>query len=170
MKATVGRLIVIGYGNMGKALVQGVTTPPPGGGGEPDAHLLYTPDRIVAVDTHGSPGGPVVRRVGSIGLVGPLSEHDEVVLAVKPQVYPEVAPALAAALPEASLMVLSVMAGIPTRRLALDLGMRGRAVRAMPNTPAQVGQGATAYAPGPYATDADAERAEVFLKRLGPLV
>ena len=60
-----------------------------------------------------------------------------VVLAVKPQVWREVLAGLD--VPEAAVVV-SVMAGVPVAALAAALPGR-RIVRAMPNTPAAIGQG-----------------------------
>lgn len=83
---------------------------------------------------------------------------DVVVLAVKPQVFANVAPTLAPYI--ADKLILSVMAGISTTKLTKDL-MQGlppktpqsdtlRLVRSMPNLPASIGMGAT----GLYASDA----------------
>ncbi len=67
---------------------------------------------------------------------------DVVVLAVKPQmmqgVCREIAPAI-----RADALVISVAAGIRTANLHAWLDGKGRLVRAMPNTPARVGLGAT---------------------------
>lgn len=166
MQAVPGRLIVIGYGNMGKALAHGLTTP----SGEPRQDTLFSPDRVIAVDPGAASESTAVRLVPALELVGPLGPQDEIILAVKPQVYPSVAPALAATLPQAGAFVLSIMAGVTTRRLAADLGPSARIVRAMPNTPSQIGAGATAFTLGPGATESDAARAERFLLAVGPLV
>jgi pyrroline-5-carboxylate reductase len=72
---------------------------------------------------------------------------DLLLLAVKPQVLPEVMPELRGALSERQL-VLSVIAGASTH--ALGQGLEHPAiVRSMPNTPAQIGQGVTVW----YATE-----------------
>ena len=72
---------------------------------------------------------------------------DVVLLAVKPQVLPEVMPELRAALTPSQL-VISIVAGASTRALAAGLD-HPALVRAMPNTPAQIGQGVTVW----FATD-----------------
>ncbi len=70
-------------------------------------------------------------------------------LAVKPQVLPEVLPALAPVL-SADRLVVSIAAGFPLRKLSSALpGIP--LVRAMPNTPALIGCGATVLSPGPLA-------------------
>jgi pyrroline-5-carboxylate reductase len=58
-----------------------------------------------------------------------------VVLAVKPQTYPEIKSALAKLAPDA--LIVSIMAGVPLAKFALG----ARAARVMPNTPAALGQG-----------------------------
>lgn len=160
MLETGGRLIVVGYGNMGKALVAGVTKAG-----------LIEPGSIVTVDPAASGGGHT--HIHRLEDAGSFRDGDAVVLAVKPQMFAAVGPALARALAPLSkpgAMVLSIMAGVTSRRLAEALGPRARVVRAMPNTPAQIGQGSTAFALGPSATEADARTASTVLAALGPLV
>ena len=67
-------------------------------------------------------------------------QPDVVVLAVKPQMLHEVAPSLATHL--ADKLVLSVLAGVPSAVLSNTLACN-QVVRAMPNLPAAIGQGAT---------------------------
>ena len=79
-------------------------------------------------------------------------------LAVKPRVT-------AAALKEigkglAKRLVISVVAGMPLMRIIEACGTQARVIRAMPNTPAMVGEGMTALAIGP-----DIQAAEVAVAR-----
>ena len=77
-----------------------------------------------------------------------------VLLAIKPQVADEVFDSIRGALhPDA--LVVSIMAGIPTKRIEGALGANIRVVRTMPNTPALVGAAMSAIAPGANATQAD---------------
>lgn len=68
---------------------------------------------------------------------------DLIVLAVKPQQLAELAPACARFGHEKSIF-LSIAAGIPLARLQRWLGENSAIVRAMPNTPASIGQGISA--------------------------
>ena len=158
-----GRLIVIGYGNMGKAIVDGLTGARQLSGAPP----LLERSRVVAVDPRAEASDVHIGR--DFAAVAPLREGDALLLAVKPQVFPAVAASVAGAL-RSSTLALSVMAGITSQRISEALGRHARIVRAMPNTPAQIGQGATAFALGPGATAADAGAARAMLGALGPLV
>lgn len=80
-----------------------------------------------------------------------------VVLAVKPLVLPAVLEELALSSPD--VLFVSVVAGKDTAFIESRLQGQVRVIRAMPNTPALVGAGATALARGKYATSADMEKA-----------
>lgn len=92
-----------------------------------------------------------------------VAESDLIVLAVKP---PYVDAALAAAGDLTGKLVLSVVAGRTLADLAGPVGHR-RIVRAMPNTPALVGWGATCYSLGAGVLDGDRERVEDLLASVG---
>lgn len=81
----------------------------------------------------------------------PISKTDAVI-AVKPDVVPAVLPALAQA---EVARVLSVAAGVRTAVIEQQLPAATAVVRAMPNTPALVGKGATAIAKGAAAGSDD---------------
>ncbi len=91
---------------------------------------------------------------------------DVVVLATKPQVFPQVLPGVADALsPDA--LVVSIAAGVSTKLIERALSPGARVVRTMPNTPALVGAGATALAGGSHATEADLALAETLFRSVG---
>ncbi len=74
-----------------------------------------------------------------------LERADVVVLAVKPQRVAEVLEPLASCWQAQQPLLLSVVAGLSTQALQKWLGQGLKVVRAMPNTPALVQTGATAY-------------------------
>lgn len=90
-----------------------------------------------------------------------------VVLAVKPQIMAGVARGLAASLAGRETLVISVAAGIRSSDLARWLGGEVAIVRAMPNTPALLGCGATALYAAPGVTAMQRERAEFILRAVG---
>jgi pyrroline-5-carboxylate reductase len=94
-------------------------------------------------------------------------EVEGAVIAVKPTDVESVCAAVAGAGCE---RVLSIAAGVPLARLEGALGGGIAVVRAMPNTPALVGAGAAAIAPGSSATDDDLGWAESILAAVGSVV
>jgi len=92
-----------------------------------------------------------------------------VVLAVKPQVLPAVLAEIAPDIGEDTL-VLSIAAGFATARIESALAGHKRIVRAMPNTPALVGAGATAISAAADVSEADIETTLTLLRGTGLVV
>ncbi len=92
-----------------------------------------------------------------------------VVLAVKPQMIEAVLPALAAQLPKPA-MVLSLMAGVPIKTMAQQLGDTHAFVRTMPNTPAAIGKGMTALYADAQTDAAQKAAAAALLDAVGQTV
>jgi pyrroline-5-carboxylate reductase len=89
------------------------------------------------------------------------------IVAVKPYDVVAVCRQLAAA---GVRRVLSIAAGVTCTTLAAGVGPDVAVVRAMPNTPALVGAGASAIAAGPGASEADLDWAEGILGAVGTVV
>jgi pyrroline-5-carboxylate reductase len=66
------------------------------------------------------------------------------IVAIKPQIFPEAMPALKAV--SAGKLFLSIAAGMSLEKIHGWLDSAARVVRAMPNTPMQIGLGASVYA------------------------
>lgn len=151
-------IVFVGAGNMAGALIRGLI-----GTGTVPA------DRIIAAD-------PDQDRLGALEAeleIRVTSDNAEavkdatvVVLAIKPQVFAQVLPALSAALPPDALLI-SIAAGISARIIERSFPDGSRVVRTMPNTPALVGAGASAIAGGTHATDDDLELAETLFRSVG---
>jgi pyrroline-5-carboxylate reductase len=94
---------------------------------------------------------------------------DIVLLCVKPQSVDHVLGTLQPKFSAAKLLV-SVCAGVTCSRIESALGAGSRVVRAMPNTPALVGAGATAIAPGRDATKDDVALAKGVFDSVGTCV
>lgn len=97
-----------------------------------------------------------------------VSDATVVILAVKPQVMPEVLRNLAPLL-TSSPLVISVAAGITLARMAAALPAGTRLIRVMPNTPALIGRGASAAAAGDSCTPEDVQVAQTLLSTVGLL-
>jgi len=151
----------LGSGRMASALVNGMIRAG-----------VATPDRIAASDPNPTAREALGRDAGVAvhASNAPVVEaSDVVVLAVKPQsmaaVMAEVAPTL-----EPRHLVVSIAAGVSIGAMAAALGGSTRIIRVMPNTPALLGEGASAFALGPNATDADADAVRRFLESVGRAV
>jgi pyrroline-5-carboxylate reductase len=94
-----------------------------------------------------------------------VAESDLVILAIKPQVFPEVLPALREA--SAGKLFLSLAAGVTLEKITGWLHPTARIVRAMPNTPMQIGAGASAYAGGAKVKEADYDLVQGILSAAG---
>jgi len=151
------KLGFIGCGKMATALVEGVL----------DAGA-FSADEIVVSDAYPAAVEALVRKTN----VQPAQTNAEVaataetvVICVKPG---DAALALAD-LREAGAdkLLISIMAGVTLSRLQALAGEKARVVRVMPNTPALVGRGASAYALGGNATPDDAAVVEKILGAVG---
>ena len=147
------RLQLIGGGKMGEALLVGLVTN--GWAAPSDLHIVEPdPARQEAV-TAAVPGVSVSSR--------PVGGTDAVI-AVKPDVVADVLPTLASA---GVNRVLSIAAGVRTGAIEAGLPAGTPVVRAMPNTPALVGKGAAAIAPGSAASPEDLDWARRILEAVG---
>ncbi len=113
------------------------------------------------------------RLAGEFGIdaepeAGPALARCQVVIwAVKPQVFAEAARPVRGLAPDA--LHLSVAAGIPSASIARWLAT-DRVVRAMPNTPALIGQGMTGLYARPGVDEAGRQRVEQLLGATGELL
>jgi pyrroline-5-carboxylate reductase len=88
-----------------------------------------------------------------------------IVLSVKPQQFPEVAKDIKGQLGNGQL-VISIMAGVGIGKLVEALGY-GTIVRAMPNTPAQIGYGISGWTATPAVTEVQKGQAKIILGAMG---
>ena len=89
-----------------------------------------------------------------------------VVLSVKPQIMDKVLREIGDQLKSGTL-VISIAAGVDTATIEEAVADGVRVVRAMPNTPALVGAGATAVSGGKYASEADMATARAMFDAVG---
>lgn len=149
-------IALVGAGAMGGALVRGWIEAVRKGGGltltvvEPNFDpILQSELESAGAVLNPNDGAPV----------------DVLVLAVKPQALASVAEASRAFIGP-DTCVMSMMAGVTMEKLSRDLGVQ-RVVRCMPNTPARIGKGITAYVMSPMCTPEDRRLIEQLLEPLG---
>jgi len=151
----IGSVHLVGAGKMGMALARGWLS------------AGLKPADLVLIDPQPHESVVALAREKGIRLVStaPGEAPDVLVLAVKPQVMPDVLPALASVVGTQTL-VISIAAGISLARLSGWLGTE-RVVRTMPNTPAQVGKGVTGAVPMAGVSAADRAVADALLRAAG---
>jgi pyrroline-5-carboxylate reductase len=96
-----------------------------------------------------------------------VSASDAVVLAVKPGIVGPVLSQLSGAPDRGRPLWISIAAGVSLARIEEHLPADARVVRAMPNTPALVGTGATALCANAAASDADRSLARALFEAVG---
>lgn len=152
------RVGFIGAGNMATALIRGLVSQ-----GTVDPRSVWV----------SSPSGP--RRAVSDTGVNCTRDNGEVarnvdvlVLAVKPYVMSAAIASVAKDLRPTTLIV-SIAAGISIAQLTSSLGAGGawRVIRVMPNTPAAIGQGASAMCLGALASSSDADLVTKLFQAVG---
>lgn len=149
----------IGAGNMAEAIVRGILNTG-----------LLRPEQIAFADK--SPARCDV--FASLGLAG-LEDSEQVVqqcqavvLAVKPQNLDAIGEDLKLA--GAQSLLISIMAGVGSAKIAQHAGDGARIIRVMPNTPMLVGMGMSAVCKGVNATDEDLNFAQSLFKSAGECV
>ena len=154
------RLTFLGTGNMGEALLAGALA------------SGVEPSDVVATVRRPERGRELEGRYGvrsTTDNAAAVAGARVVVVGVKPKDAATMLDAVGRALgPEA--VVVSVVAGLPVRFFEERLPAGTRVVRAMPNTPSQVGEGVTALAGGTAATDDDVALVEQVFAGSGLVV
>jgi pyrroline-5-carboxylate reductase len=152
------KLAFLGGGNMAEALIRGLlrakTSIP--------SEITVTGKRAERLDELQKQYGVATGKDNVAAAKG----AEVVVLAVKPQAMGELLDEVAPVIGPQQLIV-SVAAGVPIAAMERKLGQTARIVRAMPNTPALVGQGAAAIAGGKHATAADLDTAKAIFDAVG---
>lgn len=151
----------IGGGNMGEALLKGLL-----------AAKVVKAKQVCVFDTDANRMEYLAKTYG----INPwgsnkelVAESNVVILAIKPQVMASI---LAEIRPGVTLkhLIISIAAGIPLRYLEDRLPEKSRVIRVMSNTPALIGEGATALARGSYASVKDLRLAEQIFSSVGKTV
>jgi pyrroline-5-carboxylate reductase len=148
-------ILLAGAGKMGGALLQGWMA------------LGLSPAKVVVFEPQPSPDIAALTERG-LRLNPPRDSVGEIaaaVVAVKPQIAPEVLASLAPFV-AGTTVVLSIMAGRTLRFLADNLP-RAALVRAMPNTPAAIGRGITVAVANPRVSPEQRALVDALLSAVG---
>jgi pyrroline-5-carboxylate reductase len=151
------RFAFLGTGNMAVALINGLI------------RAGASPSRVTGTVRRTERGAELEKTLGiktSTDNVAAAREAEIVVLSVKPQAMRKLLGQIAPVI-DAKKLVISVAAGVPIAAIERKLGAGSRVVRAMPNTPALVGLGATALSGGEHATEADLATARKLFDFVG---
>lgn len=150
---------ILGAGAMGEALAQGLL------------RAGWAPDDITLAARREERGRLAEERTGIRTLLQASDAargRDVVVVSVKPRDVPDLLSQLAGSL-ESDQVILSLAAGVPIEAFERRFA-DSPVVRAMPNTPALVGEGISAYAAGNSAGEQALEMASAVLEAVGPTI
>jgi len=151
-----GTIVLVGAGKMGNAMLEAWLA------------LGLPPASVVVLEPQPS------RELGTLtsrGLrlnpsIAAAREASAIVVAVKPQVAPEVVPTLQPYFGAGTVLV-SIMAGRTLGFIEGALAQRAALVRAMPNTPAAIGRGITVAVPNVRVSHRQRELAHALLSATG---
>jgi pyrroline-5-carboxylate reductase len=149
------KLLIVGGGRMGEALLGGIVA------------AGTDPSELAVAEVSSARREALTAAHPGVTVVAEPVPADAAVLAVKPAYVGETARAVAGV---GCARVLSVAAGITTAAIETAIGRPLPVVRAMPNTPALIGAGAAAISAGAHAGEEDLAWAEAILGAVGVVV
>jgi len=150
---TIRTHLVVGAGKMGGALLEGWI-----------ASKAITPKQLIILDPHPGEAAQAAIKAGALHLSKPskkLTAVKYLLLAIKPQMFGKLAPEIANVLSKDAL-IISILAGTSLANLQNTFKNQSL-IRAMPNTPAAIGKGITAYTKGPNVSEVQAKMTEKLL-------
>jgi len=151
------KLAFIGGGNMGGAIIKAIV----------DKKIALADDIVVSdVDISKLKGMAKELKAKTTGNnIVAICEADVIVLAIKPQILSKVLEELKGQI-ASNQLVVSIIAGATLKTICNGLKHEG-VVRVMPNTPAQIGAGMSAWTATDAVTTKQKEMAETILNALG---
>lgn len=145
---------IIGLGRMGRCLAEGLN--------EPLLFSVQHPEKLSGKPAHAD--WKLAKTNSELA-----SQVDTLILAVKPQnvrkILVEIAPSL-----KSHQTIISIAASISTQTIEELIPAGIAVIRAMPNTPAMVGEGITALAPGKAAGPDHLKKAQEIFQKVGTTV
>lgn len=154
------QLGILGTGNMAAALVSGLIE-----------NQLLRPTQIVGYDARPAQLRAARQKFsirGAISAMQVCQKADTILIAVKPQDFPALLSSLKPVIK--NQLWISIAAGIDLKSLRRYLGTKARVIRAMPNAPASMGLGATAFTAGKNCTGQDKQVARKIFGAVGEVL
>jgi pyrroline-5-carboxylate reductase len=151
------KLAFVGSGAMAEAMIRGML-----------AEQLIGPEDITASGPRPERGQELRGRYGIRAITDNCQATRDariIVLSVKPQTLPKIMPEIRTEM-HGDELVISIVAGASVKLLRKGLGV-DKVVRAMPNTPGQVGEGMTVWTATPQVDEGDRRQAQAILAALG---
>ena len=152
------KIAFIGSGNMGGAIIGGIIS----------AGLVPAAS-VTASDPSEAARGRLIEKYGinvTTDNKAAVRDADIIFLAVKPNIYSAVSAEIKDTL-SPSAVVVTIAAGQTLEHMAGMLGKKAKIVRAMPNTPALVGEGMSALCPNDNVTDEEFADVEAIFRSFG---
>ncbi len=147
-------IVIVGCGKMGSALLRGWLTEG------------LDPNEITVIDPN--PSDWLIKQTVRLNKTLPINPSI-VLIAVKPQMMPDVVPKLKK-LGNSKTLFISIAAGTSISYFERILGNQTPIVRAMPNTPASIGKGITAIISNDYVSNVELKATEKLLSSVGKIV
>lgn len=154
------KLAVIGYGNMAKAIVNGVLN------SKTDITDILVFD-INSTQYASSTYADIIKIADSMDSA--IANADAVLLSVKPQNFPEILPNIASIDGYKDKLYISIAAGISTEAICDSLGDVS-VVRVLPNIPMTIGQGVSVVCKNPKVAASDFDYVKDIFSRSGSVL
>lgn len=153
-------LAFIGAGNMAEALIAGLI-----------GRGFATPTQIRACEIHAERAAFMQKKYGIVmtqELASCITDNCVILLCVKPQQMKTTLVSLRPLIKDQ--LVITIAAGIRLDFYDATLASKSRVIRVMPNTPALLGLGASAFAGNAFATSADKQLCREIFEQVGVAV
>lgn len=154
-------ITIIGGGNMGTSLIGGLLS------------HHHDPNQIIVTDPDSTKLEKLKEKFGvkvSLNNQEAIKEADVIIIAVKPQIFAQVASEIKESIQTNQPLVISIAAGIPIHKMQTWLGEEVKVIRTMPNTAALVGCSATALYASENINKEERELAQQIMEVFGIVI
>lgn len=147
---------VIGTGNMGSAIIKGIASEY-----TKENIMIYDTDKTKLTAIHLETGVKISNSPDEI-----INSSDALILAVKPDILLKIA----SSLEKYHGIIISIAAGISIHSLQNQAGVDKKIIRAMPNTPVNIGCGMTVLSCSANVSDAEIESVKSVFSSIGEVL